>query len=36
MIIYLSVALLTALASFFPEVGASLTQWVEPVRKVLP
>jgi len=36
MVPYLAIALLTVFASFFPEVGSSITQWLEPVRKVLP
>jgi hypothetical protein len=36
MVVYLAIALLTVLASFFPEVGGSITRWVEPVRKVAP
>jgi hypothetical protein len=36
MVIYLAIALLTVLASFFPEVGGSITHWLEPVRKVAP
>jgi len=33
---YAAVAVLTVFASFFPEVGAAILQWVEPVKKAMP
>jgi hypothetical protein len=36
MVAYVAIALLTVFATFFPEVGSSITQWLEPVRTALP
>jgi hypothetical protein len=33
---YATIAVLTVFASFFPEVGSAILQWVEPVKKAMP